>query len=64
MDRRWIRGLKVRVGQKCCTSRRGARLYSKGIQARGVWVSSHSVTCRVAASGVKAAKSSEFGVGE
>ena len=33
MSRRGIRGLKARMGQGCCVSRREARLDSGGIQA-------------------------------
>ena len=46
MGRRGIRGLKARVGRKCCISRRGARFNSGGIQAEGVGGGSHSVTMR------------------
>ena len=42
---RWgIGGLEMKVGQECCISRGGARLYSKGIHVGGVQGGSHSVT--------------------
>ena len=43
MGRRGIRGLKTRVMQECSISREGARLYSGGIQVKGVREKSHSV---------------------
>ena len=47
---RGIRDLKTRVGQECSISR-GGRLYSGGIQTRGVQRGSHSVTSRGTAGG-------------
>ena len=44
MSRREIRGLKTRVGRECSISRGRARLYSGGIQVRGVQGRSHSAT--------------------
>ena len=35
MGKKGIRGMKARVGRKCCTSRARARLNSEGIQAGG-----------------------------
>ena len=65
MDRRGIRGLKMRVGEECSINREGDRLYSGGIQVEGVRGGSHSVTSGDAAGGaaprVRAAKSFEFG---
>ena len=67
MDRRVIRGLKMRVGRECSINREGDRLYSGGIQVGGVRGGSHSVTSGDAAGGggaapaVRAAKSFEFG---
>ena len=46
MDRKGIRDLKMRVERRCSISRGGARMYSGGIQTRGVRGGSHSVTSR------------------
>ena len=70
-----IRDLKTMVGQECCIRRRGARLSSGDIQTGEVRAGSHSAGgCGIsrrsrkaaerAASGVRAAKSSEFRKGE
>ena len=57
----------MRVGRRCSIEQRGVRLYSGGVQTRGVREGSHSVTGRdtagEAAPEVRAVKSSEFGQG-
>ena len=61
-----IRSLKVRVGYKCCISRR-ARLSSEGIPAGGVRGGSHSGSPKKAGRavpGARVAKSYESRKGE
>ena len=50
MVRRGIRGLNAKVGKECSISR-GARLYSEGVQVRGVLGKSRCDTSRDAAGG-------------
>ena len=63
---RWgIRGLETRVWRECSINGGGARFHSGGIRVGGVQGGgSHSVTAEMAASTVRAAKSSEFGQGK
>ena len=46
MGKKWIRGLKTKVGRECSISRGEARLYSEGIQAEWGRGGSHSATIK------------------